>query len=149
MFHMKVQLIPNNIFLISALLFYFSLTTYYGLFNIKISSIYNLDSSGYTNSFSLLNSARYLTGLAPPLCFNFLKMTNVSNTQFHQVLNQMDAIPVIGTQFQTFVPAVLAVLCVVNYFNVWSKAVAAVGLEDLAFSEVFDASRGENGRKLC
>ena len=81
------------------MLVYFSLTTFYGLFNIKISSIYNLDSSGHTNSFSLLQSARYLTGLAPPLCFNFLKMTNVSNTQFHKVLNQMDAIPVIGTQF--------------------------------------------------
>ena len=40
-------------------------------------------------------------------------------------------------------------MCIVNYFNVWSKAVAAVGLEDLAFSEVFDASRVENGRKLC
>ena len=26
---------------------------------------------------------------------------------------------------------------------------SAVGLEDLAFSEVFDASRVENGRKLC
>ena len=46
-------------------------------------------------------------------------------------------------------PAVLAILCLVNYFDVWSKAVSAVGLEDLAFSEVFVASRVENGRKLC
>ena len=87
MFQLDVQLIPDNIFLISCLLAYFSLTTYYGLFNIRISSIYNLDPSGYTNSFSLLYSARYLTGLAPPLCFNFLKMLNVTDTQFHKVLN--------------------------------------------------------------
>ena len=61
----------------------------------------------------------------------------------------MDAIPVIGTQFQTFVPAVLAILCLTNYFDVWSKVVQSVGLEDLAFSEVFDPARVENGRKLC
>ena len=130
------------------MLLYFSLTTYYGLFNIKISSIYNLDSTGHTNSFSLLYSARYLTGLAPPLCFNFLKLTNVTNTQFHKVLNPMDAIPVIGTQFQTFFPAILALLCLINYFDVWTKVVTSVGLEELAFSEVFDPERVENGRKL-
>ena len=100
MFQLQSQLLPShNIFIVSFLLLYFSLTTYYGLFNIKISSIYKLDSTGHTNSFSLLYSARYLTGLAPPLCFNFLKLTNVTNTQFHKVLNPMDAIPIIGTQF--------------------------------------------------
>ena len=46
-------------------------------------------------------------------------------------------------------PAVLAILCLVNYFDFWSKAVSSVGLEDLAFSEVFVPSRVENGRKLC
>ena len=61
----------------------------------------------------------------------------------------MDAIPVIGTQFQTFVPAVLAILCLTNYFDVWTKVVQSVGLEELAFSEVFDPARVENGRKLC
>lgn len=124
MFSLDMQLLPShNIFLVSFLLLYFSLTTYYGLFNIKISSIYNLDSTGHTNGFSLLYSARYLTGLAPPLCFNFLKLTNVTNTQFHEVLNVMDAIPVIGTQFQTFFPAILALLCLINYFDVWTKVV--------------------------
>jgi hypothetical protein len=56
---------------------YLALTTYYGLFNIRIASIYNLDPSGHTDGFSLLYSARLLTGLASPLCFNFIKLTDV------------------------------------------------------------------------
>lgn len=60
----------------------------------------------------------------------------------------MDAIPVFGHAFQTFFPAVLFLLCAFNYFDVWTKIVKSAGLEDLAFTEVFDESRVENGRKL-
>ena len=134
--------------LVSAALLYLTFTTYYGLFNIRIFSVYSLDASGHTDSFSLLYAARTLTGLASPLCFNFLKMTNVQKTQFHAVLNPMDAIPVLGQSFQTFFPGVLFVLCLVNYLDIWTKVVKSVGLEDLAFSDVFDEARVENGRKL-
>ena len=84
-------MISHNIVLVYVALFYLSLTTYYGLFNIRICSIYSLDASGHTDSFSLLYSARTLTGLASPLCFNFLKMTNMRDTQFHTILNPMDS----------------------------------------------------------
>ena len=134
--------------MVSSVLLYLAFTTYYGLFNIRILSIYSLDSSGHTDSFSLLYSARTLTGLASPLCFNFLKMTNVKDTQFHHILNPLDAIPILGRSFQTFFPGVLFVLCLVNYFDIWTKIVRSVGLEELAFSEVYDESRVENGRKL-
>lgn len=60
----------------------------------------------------------------------------------------MDAIPVIGAQFQTFFPAALFLLCLVNYFDTWTKIVQSVGLEDLAFTEVFDEKRVEHGQKL-
>lgn len=71
-----------QLFLVVLLLFYLTLTTYYGLFNIQISGLYSLDSSGRTDSYSLLQSAMRLTALAAPLCFNFLKLTNVKGTQF-------------------------------------------------------------------
>ena len=89
-----------------------------------------------------------LTGLAAPLCFNFLKLTNVENAQFISTLNPMDAIPVIGTQFQTFFPCILALLCLCNYFEFWTIICKAFGLEDLAFTSIFDETRVENGRKL-
>ena len=81
MFQIDQPMIPQssqNTPLITILLGYLTLTTYYGLFNIRISSVYALDPTGITDSFSLLYSARLLTGLAPPLCFNFLKLVNLS-----------------------------------------------------------------------
>lgn len=81
MVQIKTPLIlKENIAMVSSVLAYLTFTTYYGLFNIRIFSLYSLDASGHTDSFSLLYSARTLTGLAPPLCFNFLKLTNVTDT---------------------------------------------------------------------
>jgi len=40
--------------LVVLLLFYLTLTTYYGLFNIRISGLYSLDPSGRTDGYSLL-----------------------------------------------------------------------------------------------
>ena len=85
--------------LVVLLLFYLTLTTYFGLFNVRISGLYSLDPSGRTDGYSLLQSAMRLTALAAPLCFNFLKLTNVSGTQFRKTLNPMDAIPVVGKGF--------------------------------------------------
>mmetsp|Transcript_5318 Transcript_5318/g.7117 ORF Transcript_5318/g.7117 Transcript_5318/m.7117 type:complete len:101 (-) Transcript_5318:375-677(-) len=100
MCEIETPLIPStNTLMVGTVLLYLAFTTYFGLFNIRIFSIYSLDSSGHTDSFSLLYSARTLTGLASPLCFNFLKLTNVQNTQFHKILNPMDAIPVFGQAF--------------------------------------------------
>ena len=135
--------------MITGLLLYLTLIVYYGLFNVRIASFYSLDSSGQTDSFSLLYSVRILCGLAAPLCFNFLKLTNIANTQFHETLNPMDAIPLIGDTFQTFFPCSLLVLCLLNYFDVWTKIVSSMGLEELAFGAVFDPSRVESGRKLA
>ena len=76
------MIVSTSALMVSVALFYMASTTYFGLFNIRIFSIYSLSSSGHTDSFSLLYSARTLTGLASPLCVNFLKLTNVQNTQF-------------------------------------------------------------------
>ena len=149
MFQFGPRLIySGSLVLVCVALSYLAFTTYYGLFNIRIFSLYSLDSSGYTDSFSLLYSARTLTGLASPLCFNFLNLTSSANTQFHAILNPLDAIPILGRSFQTFFPGILLLLCAVNYFDIWTKIVKSVGLEELAFTDVFDESRVENGRKL-
>ena len=59
------------------LLAYLSLCVYYGLFNIKFTSFYELHANQQTDSFSLLYSANFLTKLAAPLCFNFLKIIHM------------------------------------------------------------------------
>jgi hypothetical protein len=60
----------------------------------------------------------------------------------------MDAIPLVGKGFQRFFPCCLAVLCIFNYFEIWTRICKAFGLEDLAFAAIYEESRVENGRKL-
>jgi hypothetical protein len=68
-------------------LLYMSLCIYYGLFNLKVTSFYELHANQQTDPFSLLYSANFLTKLAPPLCFNFLQMINLTQgTAFHRFL---------------------------------------------------------------
>lgn len=155
MFQLEFRLISANsgavsfqYVLVVLLLFYLTLTTYYGLFNISISGLYSLDPTGRTDGYSLLQSAMRLTALAAPLCFNFLKLTNVKGTQFHKTLNPMDAIPVVGKGFQRFFPCCLAMLCLFNYFEIWTRMCKAFGLEELAFTSIYEESRVENGRRL-
>lgn len=138
-------------FSVTILLGYMTLTTYYGLFKLRVASFYKLDMSGHTDSCSLLYSARLLTGLASPLCFNFLKImgTNDSRpTYFHAAMKPLDAMPILGHGIQTVIPAFLLFLCLANYFEVWGRSMLAAGLEDFAFSDVFDESRVDPGRKL-
>ncbi len=81
-------------------LLYMSLCIYYGLFNLKLTSYYELHPNQQTDPFSLLYSANFLTKLAPPLCFNFLKIINLnSGTAFHRFLGVQDPIPLIGEDF--------------------------------------------------
>ena len=42
----------------------------------------------------------------------------------------------------------LVLLCLCNYFEVWGKAMVGLGLDDFAFSEVFDEKRVEGGYKV-
>jgi hypothetical protein len=46
------------------------------------------------------------------------------------------------------VPTALVVLCFFNYFEIWGKAMVTMGLEDFAFSPIFDETRVESGAKV-
>ncbi len=128
---------------------YMSLCIYYGLFNIKFTSYYELHGNQQTDAFSLLYSANFLTKLAPPLCFNFLKLINVQGTAFHRMLGGLDPIPLIGEDFQKLFPATLLLLVLFNAFDLWSKLMLCLGLEDFQFAEVIDAVKIEEGKTLA
>jgi LMBR1-like membrane protein len=126
-------------------LLYMSLCIYYGLFNLKLTSFYELHPNQQTDPFSLLYSANFLTKLAPPLCFNFLKIINVEGTAFHRFLGVQDPIPLIGEDFQKLFPATLLFLCLFNLFDVWTKLMVFMGLEDFTFAGVADEAKINDG----
>ena len=91
-----------------------------------------------------------ISGITPPLCFNFLKMTGLTkyNSEFMTVMGPIDIVPIIGTQFQQFFPCFLVCLCVINYYDWWSRCMCWLGLDDFAFTPVLEKAKLERGRRL-
>ncbi|CDW77697.1 UNKNOWN [Stylonychia lemnae] len=133
----------------TALLLYMSVCIYFGLFNIKFTAYYELHPNKQTDSFSLLYSANFLTKLAAPLCVNYLKMLHIENTSFHHMLGAMDPIPLIGNQFQKIFPATLVLLVIFNSFDLWSKLMKCIGLDEFAFTEIYDEEKVADGKQIC
>ena len=61
-------------------------------------------------------------------------MTHTDDSISHRRLKSNQKLPILYSKL--------------NYFDIWTKIVKSVGLEELAFTDVFDESRVENGRKL-
>eukprot|EP00347_Sterkiella_histriomuscorum_P002939 403366212 len=142
-----VTQILTNIYTV-ILLFYLSFCIYYGCFNVKFSSVYELHPKKQTDSFSLLYSANILTRLATPLCINFLKIIHFEGTIFSNLIGAMDPIPIIGKEFQNFFPVTLLIVIIFNYFNVWSKLMYNIGFDEYTFSEVYNEELVPDGEQL-
>lgn len=98
----------------------------------------------------MLYSANFLTKLAAPLCLNFCKLIHVEGTAFHRLmLGGTDPIPLIGEEFQKIFPATLVLLCLFNVFDVWSKLMVCMGLDDFTFAEIIDSQKIEDGKHLA
>ena len=65
------------------------------------------------------------------------------------MLGGLDPIPLIGEDFQKLFPATLLLLVAFNAFDVWSKLMLCLGLEDFQFAEVIDAVKIEEGKTLA
>eukprot|EP00347_Sterkiella_histriomuscorum_P007168 403349999 len=133
----------------SVMLLYLTTCVYFGLFNIKFTAYYELHSNNQTDSFSLLYSANFLTKLAAPLCVNFLKLLHIEGTAFHRMIGAMDPIPLIGEQFQKIFPATLLLLVFFNAFDLWSKMMKCMGLDEFSFTEIYDEEKVADGKQLC
>ena len=65
------------------------------------------------------------------------------------MLGGLDPIPLIGEDFQKLFPATLLLLVAFNAFDVWSKLMLCLGLEDFQFAEVIDTVKIEEGKTLA
>jgi len=89
-----------------------------------------------------------LNRLAPALCINYLNVIHLKGTVFGKTIGVMDPIPLIGKQFQSIFPATLLLLCIFNFFNLWSKLMVFLGLDEYSFSEIFDEETASDGEVL-
>jgi len=73
----------------------------------------------------------------------------MDGTCFGVVIGAMDPIPLIGKQFQSIFPTTLLLLCIFNAFNLWSKFMVWIGLEEYSFTEIYNEEIAKDGEHLA
>ncbi|EGR33059.1 lmbr1-like conserved region family protein, putative [Ichthyophthirius multifiliis] len=133
----QIDVFYLHIFIL-ALIFFMLFQSQYGLFKNKISGFYGLYSNNNTDAGSLLFICVNLTRTTVPLCYNFLDMINVKNTQINNVLGDVENIPILGKHFTLTFPAVMVVLVLLHYLNFYNRILNLIGLQVFKFSEDFN-----------
>jgi len=117
-------------------LFYTTLCSLYGVFNLKIYGIYHISKGRKTDANSLLFLSGFICRIGFPLCFNFLQMLKLKNskTSLEELLGVMDLFPVFGKHFIIFYPMILIILVLLNLFDVFSKLSKFFGIYRFTFN---------------
>lgn len=63
-------------------------------------------------------------------------------------MGQVDLVPIFGSGFNSFFPAVLIILCLVNILDVYDRVLSAFGLNRYKFSEKYTTEKINDGKKL-
>lgn len=129
-------------------LVYLVLCTYLPLFELKLKGRYGLYSNNHTDPANLIWSACFMARLIPALSFNFILLLGIDGTRFRQVMKVVDLVPMMGVGFAEFLPILLIVLCLLNTFNIYTRLMTSIGLNQLTFTEVLDQSRITEGKSL-
>ncbi|CAE7416533.1 unnamed protein product, partial [Symbiodinium microadriaticum] len=82
---------------------------------------------------SLLFNATYLSRLQFSLGYNFLLFLNVKkieNTSFQMLMESMNIVPLFGDSFSIYAPIITALVGLFTFFNLYSRLLKFVGIED-------------------
>lgn len=128
-------------FISFAILSYLSIAVNQGLFKLKLADLYALYKNQQTDAPSLLFASINFSRVSVPLCFNFLRLTQIKNSNFQQMMGQMD---------QGFFPddssllfsSLLVLLCLCNLFDVWTIMLRPLGLDYYSFNNMFSQPTG-------
>jgi len=115
-------------------LIYLINTTMYSLFNLKLSGIYGVYKNRQTDTESMLLLTSFMCRIAFPLALNFIQILKLSKKLIIvKIMGSTDFLPVLGHKFTVFYPAVLGVLCIFNYFNIFGTLLSWIGLSSFGF----------------
>lgn len=128
-------------------LLYIVFCTYYALFSLRLSGFYGIYSNNQTDPSNLLWCAQFLCQLIAPLCYNFLKLIKVDNTEFSKVMKVIDSVPVLGNDFIKYFPLTLVVFSGLNLLQVYTRLLSLLGLDRFRFSESYEDDRVEEGKE--
>jgi hypothetical protein len=72
----------------------------------------------------------------------------VNGTQFEEVMQLINIVPVMGQEFAIFFPLLLIVFCALNYFNIYGRCMNFLGMSQFSFSDSFGTDKLNEGRSL-
>ena len=129
---------------------YLCFCTFYGIFNFKVSGFYGLYPYHQTDPSNLVYSALYLAKLAAPLCVNFLMLIHFENNQgtvFDQVAGRGMSWSFVNS-FLRYFPCIIVVLCLLYYFEAYSKVMKSLGLDEYTYYNFYDLEQSEIGIQI-
>ncbi|ORX53806.1 LMBR1-domain-containing protein [Piromyces finnis] len=131
-FYLKYSKYISYIFfelVIIILLLYMSVCTYTSLFRLQLFKYYCLFPNHHTDDNSLIFCASYLCRLIYPLCYNFLNLTNNSQSAFSKIMGKIDLVPLLGKEFNGYVPILMIVFTLITFFNIHGKVLKHFGVD--------------------
>jgi hypothetical protein len=109
---------------------YICASSNYGMFSIKVNSIYEVHGNQTTDPGSLVYSAMLLTKLAVSVAYNFLALSGVDNCAFFVVMGPLDSISWMGASFDRYVfPTCLFLMVFMTVFNIYGRILNCFGLK--------------------
>jgi len=130
--YLKYSRLVSYIFfelVIVILLIYMCLCTYTSLFKLQLFQYYHLFPHHHTDDNSLVFCAAYLCRLLFPLCYNFLNLTDNSQTAFSKIMGKIDLVPLLGKEFNGYVPIMMVIFTFVTFFNIHGKILKYFGVD--------------------
>jgi len=133
---------------------YMFFCTYHTLFNLAAFKFYHLIPKA-SPSYSLLLNGTLMCRFAAPLAYNFLHVIQIidddddNSTAFSKVMGGMRVLPFFGTQFNSLLPILLLIHCILIFFDIWKKLSYQFIPARYQFDEEeFDDEHSNKGRLL-
>lgn len=63
-------------------------------------------------------------------------------------MGNINIVPIFGSDFTSFFPIVLVVLCIFNVYDIYGKVLGFLGLKQFQFAENFNDDKIEEGKQL-
>lgn len=102
----------------------------FGMFSIKLHSVYEVHGNQTTDPGSLVYSAMLLTKLAVSVAYNFLALSGVDNCAFFIVMGPLSNLAWMGSSFNKYVfPTCLFLMVFMTLFNIYGRILNRFGLK--------------------
>ena len=122
------------------------------IFHCCISSFFIFKTGGFSGFWdrntcvspsSLLYIIGVITTIANAICFNLFKLVfsndkkYLEKTVFHSAIGNLDVIPILGVEIPTYMPIILTILVILNFFDVYAKLLNKCGVHVFVFKKEF------------